>query len=140
MSVLHQTEWLRAQDSGAALARQVRVETGPRARLLRAFAAYAKRRRERRELEAMSDAELRDIGITRYDIGRVFDPGFVRDDAAPGPLQEISTNLTKQEIRMRPFFAALFVALLALTGASATAHAYYDAAPDRATVSGNAAG
>ncbi|MBV8617044.1 MAG: DUF1127 domain-containing protein [Acetobacteraceae bacterium] len=140
MSVLHPTEWLRAQDSGAVLARQVRAETGPRARLLRAFAAHAKRRRERRELEAMSDAELRDIGITRYDIDRVFDPGFAREYAAPGQLQEISTNLTKQETRMKPFVAALFVALLALTGASATAHAYYDAAPDRTTVSGNGNG
>ena len=139
MSVLHPTEWLRAQDSSAALARQVRAETGPRARLARAVAAYRKRRRERQELEAMSDAELRDIGITRADIGRVFGPGFVREHAIPGHLHEMAPHFPEQETRMRSIFAALFVALLALTGATATAHAY-DAAPDRATVSGNAAG
>ena len=40
---------------------------------------------------------------------------------------------------MKTIFAVLFVALMALTGATATAHAY-DSAPDRTTVSGNAAG
>jgi uncharacterized protein YjiS (DUF1127 family) len=139
MSVRHPPEWLRAQDSSATLARQVRAETGLRARLVRAVAAYRKRRRERRELEAMSEAELRDIGITRADIDRVFGPAFVREYAIPGQLQEMAAHFPEQETRMRPIFAALFVALLALTGATATAHAY-DAAPDRTTVSGNAAG
>ena len=139
MSVRHPPEWLRAQDSSATLAREVRAETGLRARLVHAIAAHRKRRRERRELDAMSDAELRDIGITRADIGRVFGPGFVREYATLGDLQEAPANFTTQETRMKPLFAALFVALLALTGATATAHAY-DAAPDRTTVSGNAAG
>jgi uncharacterized protein YjiS (DUF1127 family) len=139
MSVRHPPEWLRAQDSSATLTWQVRAETGLRARLARAVAAHRKRRRERRELEAMSEAELRDIGITRADIGRVFGPGFVREHAIPGQLQEMAVHFPEQETRMKPIFAALFVALLALTGAAATAHAY-DAAPDRATVSGNAAG
>ena len=34
------------------------------------------RRRVIRELEAMSDRELTDLGISRYDIPRVFDPKF----------------------------------------------------------------
>jgi hypothetical protein len=40
---------------------------------------------------------------------------------------------------MKTIFAALFAAFMALTGVTATAHAY-DAAPDRTTVTGNAAG
>jgi hypothetical protein len=40
---------------------------------------------------------------------------------------------------MKHVLAGLFVALVALTGVTATAHAY-DAAPDRTTVSGDAAG
>jgi hypothetical protein len=48
-------------------------------------------------------------------------------------------NTMKQETTMKTIFAVFFVALMALTGATATAYAY-DAAPDRTTVSGNAAG
>ena len=38
----------------------------------------------RNELYSMSDRELADIGISRYDIGRVFDPEFAREYAARG--------------------------------------------------------
>ena len=41
---------------------------------------------------------------------------------------------------MKVILAALFVALMTLTGVTATAHAAYDAAPDRTTVTGNEAG
>jgi uncharacterized protein YjiS (DUF1127 family) len=141
MSVHHPTEWLRSRDSSATLAEHLRPKTGPRTRLVRAVAAYFRRRRARQELYEMSDAELRDIGITRADIGRVFGPAFAREYAIPGRPQEsaLATNVPKQEITMKTLFAALFVALIALTGVTATAHAY-DAAPDRTTVSGNAAG
>jgi uncharacterized protein YjiS (DUF1127 family) len=30
----------------------------------------------RRELDSMTDRELADIGINRYDVGRIFDPEF----------------------------------------------------------------
>jgi hypothetical protein len=89
----------------------------------------------------MSDRELRDIGITRGDIDRVLDPAFAREYAVPGDPREdaLSQHITKQETTMRTIFAALLVAFVALTGVTATAHAY-DSAPDRTTVSGNAAG
>ena len=141
MSIHHPKEWLRSQDSSASLAKQLRSETGPRARLVRAAAAYLRRHREKRALQGMSDAELRDIGITRADIDRVFGPAFAREYAIPGNPREWASapNTTKQENTMKTIFAALFVALVTLTGVTATAHAY-DAAPDRTTVSGNAAG
>jgi hypothetical protein len=41
---------------------------------------------------------------------------------------------------MNRIFAAFFVAFMALTGITATAHAAYNAAPDRTTVTGNEAG
>ncbi len=132
MSVLHPTEWLRSQDSGANLAERLQLETGPRARLGRAVAAYVRRRRERRELVDMSDRELRDIGITRADIDRVFGPNFVREYAMLGRPHEAALvpHTTKQEISMKTIFAALFVAFMALTAVTATAHAYrYRAGP-----------
>jgi uncharacterized protein YjiS (DUF1127 family) len=141
MSVHHPTEWLRSQDSSASLAEHLRPKTGLLARLVRAVAVYFRRGREWRELYDMSDAELRDIGITRGDIDRVVNRDFAREYAIPGHPQEpaLAPNITKQETTMKPIFAALFVALMALTGITATAHAY-DTAPDRTTVTGNAAG
>ena len=44
------------------------------------------------------------------------------------------------ETSMKVILAALFVALMALTGVTATAHAASGAAPDRVTVTGNEAG
>jgi uncharacterized protein YjiS (DUF1127 family) len=141
MSVHYPPEWLRSQDISARVPEHLQPKAGPLARLAHAVAVSRKRARERRELQGMSDRELRDIGITRADIDRVLGPAFAREYATPDRLWEMApaTNTTKQEITMKTIFAALFVALIALTGVTATAHAY-DAAPDRTTVSGNAAG
>ena len=39
--------------------------------VLQALALYAKRNQTRRELYSLSDAELHDLGINRYDIERI---------------------------------------------------------------------
>jgi uncharacterized protein YjiS (DUF1127 family) len=44
--------------------------------VVRGLRAYAERRRVMRELQEMSDHELADLGLSRYDIPRVFDPAF----------------------------------------------------------------
>jgi uncharacterized protein YjiS (DUF1127 family) len=45
----------------------------------RALAAVPRRMAVLRELDSMTDRELADIGINRYDVGRIFDPEFVRE-------------------------------------------------------------
>ena len=45
---------------------------------------FARRRSVRNELYAMTDRELADIGINRYDVERVFDPDFAREYASRG--------------------------------------------------------
>jgi len=130
---------------------------GAPARLLRGLASRAAAWRERRAtvgaLSGMSDRELADIGLGRAQIHDVFGPGFAREHARPGHSQEpalspntlalaphtLAPNTMKQESTMKTILAALLVAFMALTGITATAHAY-DAAPDRTTVSGNEAG
>jgi uncharacterized protein YjiS (DUF1127 family) len=42
----------------------------------RALSDALHRRAVRRELDSMTDRELADIGINRYDVGRIFDPEF----------------------------------------------------------------
>jgi len=125
---------------------------GAPSRLLRGLASRAAAWRERRAtigaLSGMSDRELADIGLGRGQIHDVFGPGLAREHARPGHSQEpalspntLAPTITmKQETTMKTIFAALFVALVAMTGITATAHAYYDAAPDRTTVTGNEAG
>jgi uncharacterized protein YjiS (DUF1127 family) len=110
------------------------------------IAMWRERRAAVGALSGMSDRELADIGLSRSQIYDVFGPGFAREHARPGHSQEpalapntLALTTTKQETTMKTIFAVFFVALVALAGATATAHAY-DAAPDRATVSGNAAG
>jgi uncharacterized protein YjiS (DUF1127 family) len=44
--------------------------------LARAVITFPARIETYRALRALSDRELQDIGMTRFDIGRVFDPGF----------------------------------------------------------------
>ena len=44
--------------------------------------AYAERRRVMNELAQMSDRELSDLGISSYDIPRVFDPKFAAEHNA----------------------------------------------------------
>jgi uncharacterized protein YjiS (DUF1127 family) len=46
------------------------------AALARHFRSFAERRRVMNELQQMSDRELADLGLSRYDIPRVFDPAF----------------------------------------------------------------
>lgn len=52
-----------------------------------AVMAWPERHRTYENLRALSDRELADIGLTRGDIGRVFDPDFraPRQVANPGP-------------------------------------------------------
>jgi uncharacterized protein YjiS (DUF1127 family) len=49
---------------------------------VRWFKDYAERRRVVSELSQMSDRELADLGLSRYDIPRVFDPEFAAEHAA----------------------------------------------------------
>ncbi len=50
----------------------------------RPLRAFAERAAVRNELYSMTDRELADIGINRYEIGRVFDPKFAREHAMRG--------------------------------------------------------
>ena len=43
---------------------------------VRTVAALPARQQTYNALQRLSDRELRDIGMTRFDIGRVFEPGF----------------------------------------------------------------
>ncbi len=44
--------------------------------LLRALATFPERLATFQALNALTDRELRDIGMTRYDVSRIFEPGF----------------------------------------------------------------
>jgi uncharacterized protein YjiS (DUF1127 family) len=48
-------------------------------RQVAAFAAWRRDSEAAGELSAMSDRELLDIGLSRADVGRVFDPAFSED-------------------------------------------------------------
>ena len=50
----------------------------------RALTAAPRRVAVLRELDSMTDRELADIGINRYDVGRIFDPEFVREHSGRG--------------------------------------------------------
>ncbi|HJS84381.1 MAG TPA: DUF1127 domain-containing protein [Acetobacteraceae bacterium] len=50
----------------------------------RALSEALRHRAVQHELSSMSDRELADIGINRYDIGRIFDPEFAREYEARG--------------------------------------------------------
>lgn len=66
--------------SGAGLVRRGLSRLAAFAAALgRTLAEYPTRRRAYDELQAMTDRELADIGLTRYDVNRVFDPDFVAD-------------------------------------------------------------
>ena len=51
---------------------------------LRPLRSFVERAAVRNELYSMTDRELGDIGISRYEIGRVFDPDFAREHAMRG--------------------------------------------------------
>jgi uncharacterized protein YjiS (DUF1127 family) len=80
--LLHRSAgWLGWHDNASAHRRHT---PEPLARLFRVIAAIRQRARERQELHGLSDMELRDIGITRGDIDRVFGPAFVREYSRRG--------------------------------------------------------
>lgn len=60
----------------AGIRRAARALGRGMAALLRAVAEFPARIATYNALRRLSDRELRDIGMTRYDIGRVFEPGF----------------------------------------------------------------
>ncbi|MEO9189520.1 MAG: DUF1127 domain-containing protein [Acetobacteraceae bacterium] len=45
---------------------------------------FTRRMSAKQELYSMSDRELADIGLNRYDVERVFDPAFAREHASRG--------------------------------------------------------
>ena len=55
------------------------------------LATYPRRRALYEQLNAMSDRELRDIGLTRGDLARVFDPDFATPQPAAAPEEPINT-------------------------------------------------
>jgi uncharacterized protein YjiS (DUF1127 family) len=80
--LLHRSAgWPGLQDNASAHRRHA---PEPFVRLFRVIAAMRQRAREREELHGLSDMELRDIGITRGDIDRVFGPAFVREYSRRG--------------------------------------------------------
>jgi len=83
MSAHYAKEWLEPRDNAETL---VSLHRKPnRASLIaRGLEAIRDHARERRELSAMSDGELRDIGIGRSDVDRVFGPAFAREYARRG--------------------------------------------------------
>jgi uncharacterized protein YjiS (DUF1127 family) len=70
---------LRARDAaiGAAIARGVRSVFRGIGATLHFIAAYPERMRTLRHLQGLSERELADIGLSRGDLGRVFDEDFV---------------------------------------------------------------
>jgi uncharacterized protein YjiS (DUF1127 family) len=50
-------------------------------RFVAAIADWRRRQAVMREMETLTDRELADIGLTRADLPRVFDPGFAVDHA-----------------------------------------------------------
>ncbi len=50
----------------------------------RSVAGWLERQRVMNEMSRLSDRDLADLGISRYDIKRVFDPAFAADHAARG--------------------------------------------------------
>ncbi len=54
------------------------------ASIRRTLGALSHRMAVRQELRSMTDRELADIGLNRYDVGRVFDPEFAREYSSRG--------------------------------------------------------
>jgi uncharacterized protein YjiS (DUF1127 family) len=50
-------------------------------RFMAAIAGWHRQQAVMREMETLTDRELADIGLTRADLPRVFDPGFAADHA-----------------------------------------------------------
>lgn len=61
--------------------------------LLRAVAAFPERLSTYHALSGLTDRELRDIGMSRYDISRIFEPGFTprpANDAGERPSPRVA--------------------------------------------------
>ena len=56
-----------------------RDHRSPVSRLLSMFSEWRHRHAVIQELSLMTDRELSDIGLSRYDLARVFDPAFAAD-------------------------------------------------------------
>ena len=70
------------EDAPAHPAQEVRQASGGWiARAVRAIKEWYARQTVLREMEMMTDRELADIGLSRSDLPRVFDPAFVADRA-----------------------------------------------------------
>jgi uncharacterized protein YjiS (DUF1127 family) len=78
-------EALRTRDAaiGAAVARGVKAVLRGIGATLAFIAAYPERMRTLRHLQALSERELADIGLTRADLSRVFDEDFAARRAPP---------------------------------------------------------
>jgi uncharacterized protein YjiS (DUF1127 family) len=50
----------------------------------RTLRAWSRRMAVRQELRSMTDRELADMGINRYDVERIFDPEFSREHSGRG--------------------------------------------------------
>jgi uncharacterized protein YjiS (DUF1127 family) len=70
---------MRARDAaiGAAIARGVKAVFRGIGATLHFIATYPERMRTLRHLQGLSERELADIGLSRSDLGRVFDEDFV---------------------------------------------------------------
>jgi uncharacterized protein YjiS (DUF1127 family) len=85
-AILHAAMAARDAAIAEGLRRALRTVTGAVAALARAVAAWPSKRRTQAELLQLTDRELADIGLTRGDIGHVFDADFakpVRAEKAP---------------------------------------------------------
>jgi len=74
--------------------------------LLTAFAAHWQAARVRRlatrELAAMSPCELSDIGITRLDVSRLFEPSLLPEFRSRGSARRIAAAGTFKPLPQRP--------------------------------------
>jgi uncharacterized protein YjiS (DUF1127 family) len=66
----------RDEAIAAAIRKAFRATGRAIAAVLRAIVAFPERLATYQALNALTDRELRDIGMTRYDVSRVFEPGF----------------------------------------------------------------
>ena len=63
----------------SAINQGVEQATGFFRRIFSAFVAWRQRQEVLREMQMMTDHELADIGLSRADLSRVFDPVFADD-------------------------------------------------------------
>ncbi len=76
------TAFSRVSGTTSAAPRQRRSVAARLAALVQTVAEFPRRRAALNELSALSDHELSDIGLSRGDLPRVFDPAFVQERRA----------------------------------------------------------